>query len=104
MLFNIYLAVLFICFITSVVFAYYNRQAPLYLKLFPWFIFITFVVEIIVEYLAFTVRNKNAVYNFYSVLEFTFLVFLIYNCIPNTRMGRIVVYVVCAYIPVMLSN
>lgn len=104
MLFYIYLIVLLSCFIIGIAINYFSKPVPLYLKLFPWFIFITFVVEIIAEYLAYTVRNKNAVYNFYSILEFTFLVFLIYNYIQNKRIRRVIVYVICVYLPVMLVN
>jgi hypothetical protein len=104
MLFNIYLAVLFICFITGVVSVYYNRKAPLYLKLFPWFILITFVVEKVAIYLAYTTRNNNAVYNFYSILEFAFFVFLIYNCIQNKRIRRVIVFTACLFLPFMLAN
>jgi hypothetical protein len=102
MLFEIYLVLLFICFITGLISVYKARSVPRYLKIFPWFIFITLVIEIIQKF--FFHKYVQAFYNLYSVLEFICLGYLLYQIIESESIKRFILLAEFIYLPASLID
>jgi len=95
MLLNIYLIVLFICFCIGLGSVYYNRNVPLRLKVFPWFIFLTFVVELIAKWS--TIPQQAVIYNVFTVFEFVFLFYMLYGFLAHKWIKRSLFYVNFVY-------
>jgi hypothetical protein len=97
-LFLIYLSTLFIAAATGFVSMYVNKEAPLYLKLFPWLILITWGVEKFALYWAVKYKNNHAIFNVFLIVQFLFYSFVLYNILPRVTIKKLVVYVVCGYL------
>jgi hypothetical protein len=84
--------------------AYFRRKDDVYLRLFPFFLLLTLLVES--ASLSGVVRGdaSHAMYNFFSVLEFTFYLFVLGEIIRNTRIKRLVRYTIWLYDVLALGN
>lgn len=102
MLFRVYLALLFICFITGAVSIYNTKNLPRYLKVFPWFIFLTFLIEISGKYLF--PSKSGPIYNTYALVEFIFFGIVLYHIIPNKLIKRSIIYSECVYLIITFIN
>lgn len=71
---------------------YFRRNIPIYLKFFPYFLFITVAVELTARVL----RSQHAkfhmfaIYNYFFVFEFLFYFFFLYHVIHNRRVKKII--------------
>jgi len=95
MLFNIYLIVLFICFCIGLRSVYYYRNIPLQLKLFPWFIFLTFIIELIAKHSP--IQQQIVLYNFFTAFEIVFLFYLLHGFLVTKWIRRALVYLIVIY-------
>jgi hypothetical protein len=102
MLFRVYLALLFICFITGAVSIYSTKNLPRYLKVFPWFIFLTFLIEICGKYLF--PSKTGPIYNTYALVEFIFFGIVLYHIIQNKLIKQSIVYSQCVYLLMAFIN
>ena len=98
----IYIFFIALSFVVSL-FAYSDRRHP-YLKLFPPFLFATLVAEVIASYLK-SLNEKNLyIYNFFTVLEFCFYMFLITLILNNTKSKMIIRISGLLYAIISISN
>lgn len=102
MLFIIYLILLTICFVIGFVALFLNKRSPLHIKLFPWFIFITWVVEVNVKY--WLAKYTTQFYTFFTVLDFIFFSFLLHQIVQNKKVKRVIVYATYGFLPAILIN
>ena len=83
--------------------AYSDSRHP-YLKLFPPFLFATTAAEFIGSYLS-SINEHNAyVYNFFTVIEFCFYMFLISMILRNLRMRKIIRIGIPVYAVISIGN
>jgi hypothetical protein len=69
----------------------------LYLKLFPFFLFTTLVIEIISNYLSFYNKPNVNLYNFFGAFEIVFYMFVLSQVIKSPRVKRIVMQLLWVY-------
>lgn len=68
----------------------HRKSNPVYLKWLIPFLFVTLVLETYNSYLASENRNNLAFYNFFSVFEFVFYLFLLSKIIRSRSMKKII--------------
>src|SRR5689334_19465584 len=91
----------FISFLASLT-LYFRKPVSLYLKFFPFFLFITVIVEIIGAMFKFKYKWVTGMYNYFSVFEIVFYLFVLYQIIQNKNAKRIILYAGLLY-PVIAS-
>lgn len=103
MQYSIYFTLVIISFLASLT-AYFQKGAPLYLRLFPVFLLLTIIVELITTWL--TLHNKSAffLYNFFNPLEFIFYMYVVRENIRNQRVKRILFFTAWLYVVVAVVN
>lgn len=94
-IFYAYLAILFVSFIVSVISTRFNRQLPFHIKLLPWFLLFTFVIENVGFRLPY--GKHFWIFNLYNLLEFSFYSFLLYNMVQNKRWKRLYKYMMYVF-------
>ena len=85
-----------ICLLASVA-VYFQQESELYLKLFPVFLLLSNIVQNIGSFLAVHNEANVFLYNIYSVIEFTFYFFILSQIIRDTKMKKIIFYVLWIY-------
>lgn len=84
----IYFYFIVISFLTSI-YVYINPDKTYgYLKFFPPFLLASLVVEAYAPYLAFTGKPNIWIYNFFTVIEFSFYLWIINFFISNKRVRK----------------
>lgn len=91
----------FISFLASLT-LYFRKPVSLYLKFFPFFLLITVVIEIIGAVYKFKQKWVTGMYNYFSVFEIVFYLFVLYHTIQNKNVKRIILYAGMLY-PVIAS-
>lgn len=88
-----YLIILFefLSFVASLVF-FFRKNPPRYLKLFPAFLFVTVIVELIAAVLKLNKISTKPLYNYFSVFEVLFYLFVLYCIIESHRVRKIILY------------
>lgn len=82
----------------------FRRNSPGYLKVFPLFLFITVVIEVIGWQLIMNGINATLLYNIFTTLEFEFYLFLLYNIIRNVKFKHFILYALCIYPILVILN
>lgn len=84
---------------------YVQREGDRYLRIFSPFLFITLLIEGSIS-LGWVKGNNvnNAIYNFFTVLEFTVYLFTLSEIIKNKRVKQIIRIFIYVYIPLALGN
>jgi|SRR6186713_272685 len=98
MVFPIYFFFIAVSFLASLA-VFFRRKSAVYLRLFPLFLALTILVEIV----AFRLVNRKggtntALYNFFGVVEFLFYLFVLHEVIHNKRAKRVIFCVSLAYL------
>ncbi|MFI5154243.1 MAG: hypothetical protein ACHQET_12965, partial [Chitinophagales bacterium] len=83
---------------------YFRKEAQLYLKIFPVFLFITIVSEELAFYEASQGRSNISVYNIYSVLAICFYFFIFYQIISNKKIKKFVLISMICYPLISIWN
>ncbi len=100
---NIELFFLVSCLLASFT-SYLQKPSPLYLRLFPFYFFITVLVQQIGTYLSYQAIHNIILYNSYSVFEFVFYFFILREIIRNVRVKIIILFVLIIYPLVAVFN
>ncbi|MGN6292174.1 MAG: hypothetical protein ACTHMV_05460 [Chitinophagaceae bacterium] len=79
-----------ISFLASLTVYFFSKPAALYLRLFPPFLLISLVVELSGMYYSRSGRANTLQYNFFSVFEFCFYLFVLSQVISNAKMKKAV--------------
>ena len=81
---------------------YLQGRTPLYLRLFPVFLFVSGIVQLIAISLAYSQKSNIAIYNFNSVFEFSFFLFVLREIIVNKNAKKTALIIMWIY-PVFAS-
>jgi hypothetical protein len=76
---------------------YLQPTNSLYLKLFPFFLFIITILSFIIGYLFLKSKNNAILFNLYSTLEFCFYFFVFGQIIFNKKIKKIIYFILLAY-------
>lgn len=82
----------------------FRRKTPRFLKVFPFFLLITVIIEVIGWQLVLHNINATLLYNLFTTLEFEFYLFLLYNIIQNHKFRRAILFCICSYPLLVVSN
>lgn len=82
----------------------FRRNTPGYIKVFPFFLLVTVIIEIIGYELWMNGVNATLLYNFFTTLEFEFYLFLLYNIIQNPKFRKAIFYGICIYPLLVIAN
>ena len=85
-------------------FALQKKDLPPYLKLFPFFLFITLLVELTATYLITKDISNVPVYNFFSIVEFIFYLFVIKQVISSAVVKKMIIVTIFLYPMAALIN
>jgi hypothetical protein len=83
---------------------YFQRKDDAWLRYFPPFLLLSVLVEGANSYGLISADNNHAVYNFFSLIEFTFYFFILREVIRGRRMKRIIQVVIFVYAALHLGN
>lgn len=89
---------IFLCisFLTGLT-VYFQKGAPLYLKLFPPFLLVTGVVEVIARILDIRHVSNILLFNFFSIVDFCFLLYVMREIIKNKKVKKLILNFFWAY-------
>jgi hypothetical protein len=93
----------FLCFLASLT-IYLKKNPPLFLKPFPIFLLITVVIEVIATVLRVNKMPIKPLYNFFSVFEIEFYLFVFYCSIKNKPIKQVIFYSGILYPTLALIN
>lgn len=80
------------------------KKSPLYLKLFPAFLLATLVVEVVGAYLPSIDKPNVWLYNFFTVIEFAFYLFIISLIIASRAWKKFIRILLISYVIIAISN
>ena len=96
-IFPLYLYFIAISFVASLSVYFTSKKSYSYLKLFPPFLLATIIAEAMGSYLLSVNVNNLSLYNFFTVFEFVFYLWIINLIISNKRMKKIIRAVLLVY-------
>lgn len=103
MQYSIYFSLLVISFLASLS-AYFQKKNPLYLRLFPVFLFVTIAVELFTTWLTLHGKRWTYLYNVFSSVEFLFYMYVIREIIQNPRVKKIIFHTAWIYACLGVAN
>jgi hypothetical protein len=89
--------------IVSIMCFNYNKDKG-YLRLFPFFLAATVLVEWLADKLWSNSSSNAVIYNFFTIVEFVFYLFILYSIIENSAAKKIIIGVIFVYVPASLIN
>lgn len=93
----LYVYFIFFSFVTSLSVYFFSKSSFFYLKLFPPFLLATLIAEIVGSYLSALRKPNVAIYNFFTVFEFCFYLYVISLIISNRKMKNTLLIVIALY-------
>ncbi len=96
-IFPLYIYFIFISFVASCLVYFRREPAPVYLKAFPPYLLATLIAESIGSYFYSIQKNNLALYNFFTVFEFCFYLWVISQIIYNGMARRVISVVMVLY-------
>ena len=103
MRYNIYFALIIISFLSSLT-AYFQKNVPSYLRLFPAFLLLTILVEVSATWLASHGTPSTTLYNFSSTVEFLFYMYVLREIIKNKKIKKIIFHIAWVYALLGVAN
>ena len=100
----LYVYFIFISFVASLTVYAKAKTSYLYLKLFPPFLLATIVIEYAATYLAVKNKSNLALYNFFTVFEFCFYMYIISLIITSKRIKKTIMVAMVLYTLISVIN
>lgn len=100
----VYMYFILISFLASLSVYFTSKNDYFYLKLFPPFLLITIVVESLGTYLASIEKSNLGIYNFFTVFEFCFYLWVISLIVTNKHVKKIARVTALLYLVVAVIN
>jgi hypothetical protein len=101
--YNLYLALIIVSFLSSLT-GYFQKSAQPYLRMFPVFLFLTIVIELFAIWLASRGTTSTSLYNFFSVVEFLFYMYVIREIIHSKKVKRLIFHTAWIYALLGVAN
>jgi len=100
----LYVYFIFISFVASLTVYSQAKTSDLYLKLFPPFLLATIAIEYAAIYLAAKNRSNLALYNFFTVFEFCFYMYVISLIITSKKVKKTIIVAMVLYTLISVIN
>ena len=81
-----------------------QANSPTYLKIFPFFLLLTLINELVAGYLINQGEFTTELYNFYNVVHFGFYIFLLSKILKNPYAQKVVLYILIGYLVFSIGN
>ena len=101
--FPFYIIIILISSIVGLIVSF-RGSAPAYLKFLPYFLFVTFVLEVIGWQMGQQGINNAIYFNFYSLIFFIYYLYIIHQILRSTSIKRILLICVVVYPIIALIN
>lgn len=69
-----------------------NKKSERYLRYFPFFLATTTLVELSAIWLSFQHQNNTLLYNLYSIIEFSFFLYLFYQLLEKPSIKKLTIW------------
>jgi hypothetical protein len=83
---------------------YFQRQIPLYLKLFPIYLLVCATVELLAPWMRKNTGSNVPLYNFYMVFNFSFLLFVLREIIVEKLFKKVILFSIIVFVLFSLAN
>jgi len=83
---------------------YFKHPTPFYLKLFPIFLFVTLIFEVITTWMTIHRGNNLSVYNIYFIFSFLFYLNFFRETVHNQIVKRIIIVLIISFILLSVIN
>ncbi len=83
---------------------YFQGKTDLYLKLFPIFLLLTGVVEILGTYTSTHKIANTLLYNSFEIIEFCFYLFALMQIVRNKKVRKIILFILPLFLAIALYN
>ena len=103
MRYSIYFTLIIISFLASFT-AYFQKNVPSYLRLFPAFLLFTIAIELFAIWLSMHGTASTVLYNFFSCVEFLFYMYVLREIILNPKIKRIIFHIAWIYALLGIAN
>ena len=103
MLNSVSLFVLVACLVASIT-AFFQKHSPLYLRICPFYLLVTILVQQIGNYMSRNGIHNALLYNCYSIFEFIFYFFILREIIQNKRIKVVILFILIVYTIIALLN
>jgi hypothetical protein len=80
------------------------RPSPLYLKLFPGFLFVSFAVESFAWWLNSSGKNNLFLYNFFTVFYVDFYLYVLLSIVRKLKAKRVIAYLMMIFTLLAAAN
>jgi len=100
----LYVNAIVISFVSSLLVYSYPKTSYYYLRMFPPFLLATIITEVLGSYLSSIHRPNVALYNFFTVFEFCFYLYIINLIISNEKIRKVIKVVIMLYILIAVTN
>lgn len=99
----VHVFIIILCFIMALA-SKLQKQQPRYLNSFILYILLTIILEVVAWWYSLHRRNNLAFYNFYAVINFTYLTCLLRSFIANEKVKKALLWVACIYPVLAIIN
>lgn len=94
---DVYIVFILAAALSGLLVYFQKTKAPLFLHLFPWYLFITFGVESLGTVMAYKGGNTTTLYNIFTVIEFVFYFWMFSRIIQKTSIKKVLRICLWAY-------
>lgn len=95
-----YLTLLFLSFLSSLT-IYFRKDQPRYLKAFPPFLLVSFLIEIAAYIFVRKGLDNSSLYHFFFPVEISFFLFVSYHILKRPKIKKAIVFSASIYIAVI---
>jgi len=81
-----------------------QKSVALYLRIFPLYFFLLFLVDIALDYTSEHSIHNNVISNTWGIIEFTFYYFVLQQIISNKKVKKRIFYIILAYATFAIFN
>lgn len=99
----IVITIIFIGFLAGLI-VNIQQETKGYLRIFPWFLLLTLVVEVTAYYLFLKGEPPITLYNFFTSFEFLFYVYILREIVQNKQVKKIIFNVLWLYLVLLILN
>ncbi|HVV05203.1 MAG TPA: hypothetical protein VHC96_13325 [Puia sp.] len=103
MQYSIYFTLVIISFLASLT-AYFQKNTPRYLRLFPLFLLVTIIVEVVSTWMTLHNRSALLLYNFFGTFEFLFYIYVVRENIRSRRVKKLLLYTTWLFVLIVVIN
>jgi hypothetical protein len=83
---------------------YFRHPVPLYLRLFPVYLLMSIMVEVVALWMVPKFGGNLALYNFYNLFSFCFLLFVLREIITSRTFKKVIVFSIGFFLAFALYN